>query len=205
MRLLKDAAENYPRVARSHPRRAPAPSSSRATSSMKTRSAASSPTALTRRRARACAFALLYDWLGALGQASGELLAAACAGRRRGAVLQSAAASIAPSAGSRDHRKMIAVDGEVAFVTGLCVGRHVGGRPERGRRRRGATPGSRCAGPRWPTSSTRSPTSGPRLAPLPAHERREPGCRSRPRGERDAAGRRLPPCRTSRGSSASIS
>ncbi len=33
---------------------------------------------------------------------------------------------------SRDHRKMIAVDGAVAFVTGLCVGRAWVGDPERG-------------------------------------------------------------------------
>jgi len=34
---------------------------------------------------------------------------------------------------SRDHRKMIAVDGQVAFVTGLCIGRTWAGEPERGR------------------------------------------------------------------------
>jgi cardiolipin synthase len=33
---------------------------------------------------------------------------------------------------SRDHRKMIAVDGRVGFVAGLCVGRHWTGRPEKG-------------------------------------------------------------------------
>jgi len=33
---------------------------------------------------------------------------------------------------TRDHRKMIAVDGEVAFVTGLCVERRWIGKPERG-------------------------------------------------------------------------
>ena len=33
---------------------------------------------------------------------------------------------------TRDHRKMIAVDGDVAFVTGLCVARRWTGRPERG-------------------------------------------------------------------------
>jgi cardiolipin synthase len=34
---------------------------------------------------------------------------------------------------SRDHRKMIAVDGQVGFVTGLCIGRMWVGEPERGR------------------------------------------------------------------------
>ena len=33
---------------------------------------------------------------------------------------------------SRDHRKMLAVDGEVAFITGLCVGREWVGDPSRG-------------------------------------------------------------------------
>jgi cardiolipin synthase A/B len=32
----------------------------------------------------------------------------------------------------RDHRKMLAVDGRVAFVTGLCVGKMWAGNPERG-------------------------------------------------------------------------
>jgi cardiolipin synthase A/B len=33
---------------------------------------------------------------------------------------------------SRDHRKMLAVDGVVGFVTGLCIGRMWAGNPERG-------------------------------------------------------------------------
>ncbi|MGB8477162.1 MAG: phospholipase D-like domain-containing protein [Candidatus Acidiferrum sp.] len=33
---------------------------------------------------------------------------------------------------SRDHRKMITVDGQVAFVTGLCVGKRWVGEPKRG-------------------------------------------------------------------------
>jgi len=33
---------------------------------------------------------------------------------------------------SRDHRKMIAIDGAVAFVTGLCVGQAWVGDPSRG-------------------------------------------------------------------------
>ena len=34
---------------------------------------------------------------------------------------------------SRDHRKMISVDGQVGFVTGLCIGRMWVGEPDRGR------------------------------------------------------------------------
>ncbi len=33
---------------------------------------------------------------------------------------------------SRDHRKMIGVDGRIGFVSGLCVGRHWVGAPEKG-------------------------------------------------------------------------
>jgi hypothetical protein len=33
---------------------------------------------------------------------------------------------------SRDHRKMLSVDGRIAFVSGLCVGRRWVGYPERG-------------------------------------------------------------------------
>ena len=33
---------------------------------------------------------------------------------------------------SRDHRKCLVVDGRVAFVTGLCVGKRWAGDPERG-------------------------------------------------------------------------
>ena len=35
---------------------------------------------------------------------------------------------------SRDHRKMLAVDGQVAFVTGLCVGALLGRRCRAGHR-----------------------------------------------------------------------
>jgi cardiolipin synthase len=72
---------------------------------------------------------LLYDWLGALGHAS----------RRFWRGLRLAGVEVrcfnpprldSPFGWlSRDHRKMIAVDGRVGFVTGLCVGqRWVGDR-----------------------------------------------------------------------------
>ncbi len=73
---------------------------------------------------------LLYDWLGCLGTPRrfwGRL--------REGGVevrtynpprLDSPVGWL-----SRDHRKMVAVDGEVAFVSGLCVGRMWEGVPEK--------------------------------------------------------------------------
>ncbi len=75
---------------------------------------------------------LMYDWVGSLGNASFRFwrrLAAAgvdvrCFNRPR---LDRPFGWM-----NRDHRKMISVDGRVAFVTGLCVGARWMGSPERG-------------------------------------------------------------------------
>ena len=74
---------------------------------------------------------ILYDWMGALGKTS----------RRFWRKLKEAGAEVRcfnpPRLDSplnwvsRDHRKMIGVDGKVAFVTGLCVGRMWVGYPDR--------------------------------------------------------------------------
>jgi cardiolipin synthase len=74
---------------------------------------------------------VLYDWFGALGKTS----------RRFWRRLREAGVEVrcfnpprmeSPLSWlSRDHRKMISVDGEIAFVTGLCVGRRWVGYPER--------------------------------------------------------------------------
>src|SRR4029453_16935204 len=75
---------------------------------------------------------LIYDWLGGLGTAS----------RRFWRRLREAGVDVrtynpprldSPFGWvSRDHRKMLGVDGAVSFVTGLCVGRMWTGDPERG-------------------------------------------------------------------------
>lgn len=74
---------------------------------------------------------LIYDWLGAIGKSS----------RRFWRYLRQAGVEVRcfnpPQMDhplgwlSRDHRKMIAIDGRVGFVTGLCVGRMWAGYPER--------------------------------------------------------------------------
>lgn len=74
---------------------------------------------------------LIYDWMGGFRNAS----------RRFWGALESGGVQIrcynpphllSPLGWlSRDHRKMLAVDGEVAFVTGLCVGRMWRGDPAR--------------------------------------------------------------------------
>ena len=73
----------------------------------------------------------LYDWLGALGAARGAFWrplieaggAVRCFNPPR---LDSPFAWL-----TRDHRKMIAVDGEVGYVSGLCVSRKWEGNPAR--------------------------------------------------------------------------
>jgi cardiolipin synthase len=74
---------------------------------------------------------LIYDWLGGLGKTS----------RRFWNTLRSGGVEVRcynplrldrPLGWlSRDHRKMLAVDGEIAFITGLCVGQKWLGDPER--------------------------------------------------------------------------
>ncbi len=75
---------------------------------------------------------VVYDWLGSLGKASTRFwrrlreggVDVRCYNRPR---LDQPLGWIA-----RDHRKCLVVDGRVAFVTGLCVGRMWEGAPERG-------------------------------------------------------------------------
>jgi cardiolipin synthase len=74
---------------------------------------------------------LVYDWLGGFGKAS----------RRFWKHLRSSGVEVRcynpPQFDhplgwlSRDHRKMLAVDGEVGFIAGLCVGRMWEGEPAR--------------------------------------------------------------------------
>lgn len=75
---------------------------------------------------------VIYDWLGAIGKTRGRFWR-----ELRGAGVDVRAFN-PPSLSSpfawlsRDHRKMLAVDGRIAFVTGLCVGRYWIGDPARG-------------------------------------------------------------------------
>src|SRR5512134_3364164 len=76
---------------------------------------------------------VVYDWFGSLGKASGAFWRRL----REGGVdvrcynpprLDQPLGWI-----GRDHRKCLVVDGQVAYVTGLCVGRMWEGAPEHGR------------------------------------------------------------------------
>ena len=75
---------------------------------------------------------VIYDWLGAMGKTSRRFwkdlrLAGAEVRCYNPPRLQSPLGWM-----SRDHRKMIAVDGRKGFVSGLCVGRKWAGYPDRG-------------------------------------------------------------------------
>ncbi len=75
---------------------------------------------------------MVYDWLGCLGKASKRfwrpLLAAGVLVR----CFNSPRAAHPILWLQRDHRKLLTVDGELGFVTGLCVGRPWRGDPGRG-------------------------------------------------------------------------
>ncbi|HUM16288.1 MAG TPA: phospholipase D-like domain-containing protein [Candidatus Nitrosotalea sp.] len=75
---------------------------------------------------------VIYDWLGAVGKTSRGFWRDL---RESGVEVRCFnPPSLTSAVGllSRDHRKMLAVDGEIGFVTGLCVGRYWVGDPARG-------------------------------------------------------------------------
>ncbi len=75
---------------------------------------------------------VVYDWLGCVAKASGEFWERLRAGGVEVRVYNPPRLSSPLGWLSRDHRKLLAVDGRVGFVTGLCVGQEWLGRPERG-------------------------------------------------------------------------
>ena len=130
---------------------------------------------------------VVYDWFGSLGKASAGFWRRL----REGGVdvrcynpprLDQPLGWI-----GRDHRKCLVVDGQVAFVTGLCVGRMWEGAPERGlpgvarHRGRGSRPRGGRGGPRL-----RRHLGGHGRAPASRRDRR-PGA---PRGGRPGPARR---------------
>ena len=75
---------------------------------------------------------VIYDWLGALGKTGGRFWR-----RLREAGVEVRCFNpprLDEPLGwlARDHRKSITIDGRIAFVTGLCIGKAWEGRPERG-------------------------------------------------------------------------
>ncbi|HEY5996982.1 MAG TPA: phospholipase D-like domain-containing protein, partial [Candidatus Deferrimicrobiaceae bacterium] len=74
---------------------------------------------------------LLYDWLGAFGNTPRRFWDRLRAGGVEVRCYNPPRFENPLGWLSRDHRKMIAIDGQVGFITGLCVGRMWEGNPER--------------------------------------------------------------------------
>ena len=75
---------------------------------------------------------LIYDWLGCLGKASKHFWRALIAAGVRVRCFNPPLIAHPILWLQRDHRKLLAVDGTIGFVTGLCVGVHWRGEPARG-------------------------------------------------------------------------
>ena len=74
---------------------------------------------------------LIYDWMGGFGKTSRAFWNRLRAGGVEVRCYNPPRLDSPISWLSRDHRKMLAVDGQVGFVTGLCVGRMWVGVPEK--------------------------------------------------------------------------
>ena len=74
---------------------------------------------------------LIYDWMGGFGNASRRFWNRMRAGGIEVRCYNPPQLDSPLGWLSRDHRKMLAVDGEVGFITGLCVGRMWVGDPEK--------------------------------------------------------------------------
>jgi cardiolipin synthase len=74
---------------------------------------------------------VVYDWLGCFSRTPGAYWSRLRAGGVEVRCYNPPQLSSPLGWLSRDHRKMLAVDGRTAFVTGLCIGREWGGQPER--------------------------------------------------------------------------
>jgi CDP-diacylglycerol--glycerol-3-phosphate 3-phosphatidyltransferase/cardiolipin synthase len=87
---------------------------------------------LTERARAGVEVRVLYDWVGSLGARLRGLFdpLTAAGGEVRACARPSFAAPL--GAFSRDHRKLLAVDDDVAFVSGLCMADDWLGRPEQG-------------------------------------------------------------------------
>ena len=75
---------------------------------------------------------VIYDWLGSLYRASGGYWRTLRAAGVEVRCFNRARLSAPIGALHRDHRKMLAVDGRIGFVTGLCIGRRWAGDARRG-------------------------------------------------------------------------
>jgi cardiolipin synthase len=75
---------------------------------------------------------LIYDWMGSLGRASRRFWKRLAASGVEVRCFNPPRADSALGWLRRDHRKMLCVDGQIGFVTGLCVGQRWVGDPAKG-------------------------------------------------------------------------
>jgi len=76
---------------------------------------------------------LIYDWVGGFRKASGQFWRTLRAAGVEVRCFNPPRLLSPIEALHRDHRKMLTVDGRVGFISGLCVGRMWVGEPARGR------------------------------------------------------------------------
>jgi cardiolipin synthase len=88
--------------------------------------------ALVERARAGVAVRIVYDWLGCLGNASRHFWRRLREGGAEVRCYNPPRLDEPLGWMSRDHRKCLVVDGEIAFVTGLCVGQAWEGDPMRG-------------------------------------------------------------------------
>lgn len=88
--------------------------------------------ALVRKAKEGVRVRLIYDWMGAIGKTSRHFWRSLSENGVEVRCFNPPRIDSPFGWLSRDHRKMIAVDGKVAFITGLCVGRMWVGYPDRG-------------------------------------------------------------------------
>jgi cardiolipin synthase len=130
LRLLKDAAENYPAWLQ-------AIESAQRTIHFEMyivhedEQGLRFGDALMRRARDGVQVRLLYDWLGGFGKTSRSFWNRLRAGGVDVRCYNPPGFDHPLGWLSRDHRKVIAIDGTVAFVTGLCVGQMWAGHPEK--------------------------------------------------------------------------
>jgi cardiolipin synthase A/B len=88
--------------------------------------------ALIKKAKEGVAVKLIYDWMGGFGKTSRKFWRRLRAGGVDVRCYNPPKLTDPLLVLSRDHRKTLIVDGEIAFVSGLCVGQDWVGRPEKG-------------------------------------------------------------------------
>jgi phosphatidylserine/phosphatidylglycerophosphate/cardiolipin synthase-like enzyme len=129
--------------------------------------------ALAERARRGARVRVLYDWLGCLGEGAGRILRHVAAAGAEVRAFNPPRLDRPLAWLTRDHRKAIAIDGQVAFVSGLCVSDRCGARLWSARAPgRHVTDASEAARARWSARSvSERGAAGPSISASPASMR----------------------------------